>query len=160
MAAKDKDRRVRRAARWWPDYRRSTKSAEYVEAEDAQRLGSISGWFYGNRRGASANQCIARGWGQDRANWLSVPVLAKHSGKQVVRIRYASGKAATLRVRIRQGSAVLFESEPQEMKPTSGPGDWKWHSIQVPTLKRGVYRVELFDPTNGPAIDIIGLAAG
>ncbi len=166
QASKDAVERVRRAARWWRDLRPDSGPG-YREAEEAYFRGSISGGFYWNNDGASGNQCVARGWGENPANWLSLPLEVKVAGPQVVRIRYACPVWSQLRVKIRRGDRFVFESDMQKLKPTGKDWTaWAWHEVRVPAsakIERGVYHVELVEPSGeggkGADIDIIGIVS-
>lgn len=163
-AAKDADERVRRAARWWRDARPSSSGC-YREAEEAYFRGSIAGGFYWNNDGASGNQCVARGWGENPANWLSLPLEVTSDGRQRVRIRYACPVASQLRVKIRRGDRFVFESDVQKLEPSGKDWSaWRWRDVLIPAdvkLDRGVYHVELVEPSGeggkGADIDIIGI---
>ncbi|MCW5765936.1 MAG: hypothetical protein KIT68_08155 [Phycisphaeraceae bacterium] len=163
-AAKDPDERVRRATKWWRDARPS--AGDFREAEEAYFRGSIAGGFYWNNEGASGNQCVARGWGERPANWLSLPLEVKTAGPQKVRIRYACPVTSQLRVKIRRGDRFVFESEMLKLKPTGKDWNtWSWRDVAIPEsakLEPGVYHIELVEPSGdggkGADIDVIGIA--
>ncbi|MBL8748384.1 MAG: hypothetical protein JNK78_04440 [Planctomycetes bacterium] len=161
MAGKSNDARIRNASAWWPDERPA--GGVYVEAEDAYARGSIVGGYYWNNAGASGNQCVARNWGGAATNWLSLPLTAHTDGVRRVRLRYACGNRATLRVRLRRGDRIAFVSDVQDLEPSGKDWNtWVWHDVVVPAtlhLTRGVYHVELIEPSGGVDVDVVGLVA-
>lgn len=157
-AVKDPDPTVRAAVRWWPDLR--PNHGDSVEAEDAYFRGSIIGGFYWNNEGSSGNQCVARGWGSSTSNWLSLPLIAPSDTTYTVRIRYACPNQAGMRIRLRRGDNYVFTSQAQVFKPSGrGVTQWTWHEFSTPKLSKGVYHVELIEPTGGADIDAVSLVA-
>ncbi len=159
QAVRSHDARIRNAGSWWLDERPAV--GVYAEAEDAYARGSIMGGFYWNNAGASGNQCVARNWGGGATNWLSLPLAAPADGARRVRIRYACGNRSTLRVRLRRGDRIAFVSDVQSLEPSGKDWNtWAWHDVVVPRtvhLTRGVYHVELIEPSGGVDIDVVGL---
>ena len=156
-AARDSDPQLRNAALDWLP---ATQAGELREAEDAYFLGSIRGGYFGNNRGASGGQCVARNWGGDARNWLALPLVVEKSGPQRVSVRYATPYDGSLRVRVRSGDRVLFTSGALRLAPSGA--DWNaWRELEVTTgsLEPGVVYVELFEPAGAPDIDWVALAA-
>lgn len=150
------DNPFRTARRWWPD--RRPAQGQWVEAEEAYVRASIRGGFFGNNPGSSGNQCLARSWGSDTQNWVSLPVKAPIDAVYRFKIRYACPNEATLRAQIRRGDQILWTSPLQKLKVTGKDWNtWGWHEVQTPKLDRGIYHIELIDPSNGPDIDLLGL---
>lgn len=156
-AARDSDPQLRNAALDWLP---ATKAGSLREAEDAYFLGSIRGGYFGNNRGASGGQCVARNWGGDARNWLALPLVVEKAGPQRLSVRYATPYDGSLRVRVRSGDRVLFVSGALRLAPSGA--DWNsWKELEVTTgsLEPGVVYVELFEPTGAPDIDWVALAA-
>jgi hypothetical protein len=145
------------AERWWKKNAAPFASWSYAEAEDAFAVGTIAGGGFGNQEGAYGRQCVARAWGADPANWLSVVLTARHDGPVKLRIRFACANGpSTLRVRVRRGDAAVFEAERVELPATASWTDWKWVDVDLPALTKGRYHVDLLEPRGGPDIDVVG----
>lgn len=160
LARKDSASAVRDAATWWfADIPKD--GGDYMEAEQAYAYGTIRGGFFGNNLGASGNQCVARYWGSDPVNWLSLPLEVKKEGTQRVRVRYACPtKNSSMRLRVRRGETTYSTSEVLELR-TTGPdwNSWGWMDVPVPRLERGIYSVDLFEPRNGVDVDLVGIVS-
>lgn len=122
-------------------------------------FGTFRGGFFGTNENASGNQCLARHWGSDAQSWWSMPFHCRAAGKHRVRIRYACSHRASVRVRIRRGERVVLETAPIELA-RSGPdwNAWAWGDVPTPALEPGVYRIELFEPSGSPDLDVVALA--
>lgn len=156
-AARDSDSPLRREALTWSSV---AKTGALREAEDAYFYGSVRGGYFGNNRGASGGQCVARNWGGDARNWLALPLVVAKPGAQRVSVRYATPYDGSLRVRVRSGDRVLFVSGALRLAPSGA--DWNsWKELDVTTgeLEPGVVYVELFEPAGAPDIDWIALEA-
>jgi hypothetical protein len=145
------------AGKWWHKDEKEWKQSSFVECEYAYALRTISGGFFGNNAGAFGGQCVARCWGENPNQSLSLVLEVPQTGPRTFVLRYACVRdTARVSLCVKRGDEVVFTRDDVALPPTQEWSAWSWLEVPLGELKAGRYHVELLKPNGCIDLDVMG----
>jgi hypothetical protein len=145
------------AQKWMHKQEKDWKLSSFVECEDACSLRTISGGFFGNNAGSFGGQCVARCWGEQPTQSLSLVLDARESGPRTFVLRYACARGnGGVSLRVKRGEEVVLQRETLALPATKEWTAWSWLELPLGEIAAGRYHVELYGANGCTDLDVMG----